>query len=1162
MAEDQLGIESAPTPSIKSLKSRFEQLAQDNSTKNQIISPRQHDAHRELRKDSALPISSKRAPPPPPPSRLVKKPTMSPAISPLLRPVPVPAALRSPRVSPEHLSVDDDDAPRGGGVSSLRERFATAAASPHKASIKPAPRLSLLDTQSEPNVLHSTPPRPSSQLVASPEDTPSDEYFDAFESPRMIGVASLRNRFSAILHTPQSTPKPLPRNDHLTSNSEPNILASSPPITHRRPPPPPPPPHRSALFDTGDDFHHSSSNSSSTHSPFSDHGSETSLQSVTTRHTREYSDSSDSIASISPSHKPPSRLNLTVPPPPPPRRGANENSRNSSSSSTPTPNSPPPLPSRHLTPEDISDVPPSLPARHNMNTAAPASNDFISDRKPLGSNKLPPPPTRTIAPGDKLPPARRAHTPSSDEDSGAEDGGDDPRTLLPDASRASRRPPILRTPKIHLPAYAAQVAVASTRALVATHHHLRCFDLTRQTDVPIWVVDTREMGVRDAKVTALEFRARSAGGVVWAGTKEGHLVELDMYSGEVIGSKFGAHAGVVTHIFRHRNAMISVDESGKVLVFEPAATSGSDVPSLTFTAPRVYRTAEKQEFVKLLGGLLWTSVRSDTNGSGPTAVPIVKIYDVFTPGSIARNVSVLPNTTHHVGAVTSGTLLQSHPGFAYLGHEGGFISIWNLAAGPECTDIVKVSSSDVLSLEGVGMRLWAGGRTGVICAYDVSSRPWVVTNAWNAHSGLPVMRMFVDPWSIEKEEKLSVVSVGRDEQMRFWDGLLGIDWIGNELLKREREFSSFRTINVLVVSWNVDAAKPEALTDYSANLTFLNDALTSVSPPPDIISFGFQELIDLESRKMAAKTVLLGGKKKGEDGRISEKVTSSYRRWHDRLVTEVQALAEGYTVIHTESLVGLFTCMFVKNSERTALKDVAITTIKRGMGGRYGNKGGIVARFVIGDSSICFINCHLAAGQHHVRQRNADVTAMLEEKSVFPSSDAIDESLVYVGGGDGSMVLDHEIVFLNGDLNYRIDQRRDAVISSIQSGDLEALHTHDQLLKEMKHNRGFRLRSFHEGPLTFSLPTNTTAKKRVPAWCDRVLWRSRDPERVKQLHYRRYEANVSDHRPVSAAFAMTVKSVRLDAWAKEKAIVEEDWLGTLVELLADARDFYVEQALI
>ncbi|KAG2028689.1 hypothetical protein BDR03DRAFT_609737 [Suillus americanus] len=142
MAEDQFGIESAPTPSIESSKSRFEQLAQDNTTKplksNPTTSPRQqqqqrrddsHVQHHELR--NALPNSesSKRAPPPPPPSRSAKKPIMSPAVSPLLRPVPVPAALRSPapRASLEHPSVsgqDDDDSPRGSGVASLRERFA------------------------------------------------------------------------------------------------------------------------------------------------------------------------------------------------------------------------------------------------------------------------------------------------------------------------------------------------------------------------------------------------------------------------------------------------------------------------------------------------------------------------------------------------------------------------------------------------------------------------------------------------------------------------------------------------------------------------------------------------------------------------------------------------------------------------------------------------------------------------------------------------------------------------------------------------------------------------------------------------------------------------------------------------------------------------------
>lgn len=69
-----------------------------------------------------------------------------------------------------------------------------------------------------------------------------------------------------------------------------------------------------------------------------------------------------------------------------------------------------------------------------------------------------------------------------------------------------------------------------------------------------------------------------------------------------------------------------------------------------------------------------------------------------------------------------------------------------------------------------------------------------------------------------------------------------------------------------------------------------------------------------------------------------------------------------------------------------------------------------MARFVIDDSSICLINCHLAAGQNHVRQRNADVTGMLEERAVFPETDL---PLAYVGGGDGSMVLDHELVFVS-----------------------------------------------------------------------------------------------------------------------------------------------------
>ncbi|KAI6012385.1 Endonuclease/exonuclease/phosphatase [Pisolithus marmoratus] len=873
-----------------------------------------------------------------------------------------------------------------------------------------------------------------------------------------------------------------------------------------------------------------------------------------------------------PKPKPPPRPGIQTFPRPPPRPSGVP--YDASVASTHMSSGLPPLPSRRVTPDEVLEVQspaPPLPARNSAHAASSMNvTDPVCERKLLGNSKLLPPPTRQIGLGDKLPPVRRPPTPSSDEESGEDE---DPRTrtvdTLPDSSRSSRRPPSLScfaypASRIQVPAHSGQVAIASPSVVVATHHHIKCYDLTLD-DIPLWTIDTREAGLRDAKVTCLEFKPTPSERYryVWVGTKEGHLFEVDVSVGSVTATKYG-------------RMMVTVDDAGKVMVFDPdsdvgmAGDMGEEDVSLVYTQSRVYRIAEKQDFVKMLGGLLWTSVRTEVNGTGAASVPVIRIYDPLVPGSVAR--CVMP--TQRVGAVTCGTLLPSHPGHVYLGHEGGFISVWNVDTSdgtPECLEVMKVSTSDVLCLEGVNDRLWAGGRKGMVSAYDVGPRPWVVTNCWEAHDGLPVLKLFVDPSAIERVGKLCVVSVGRDERMRFWDGLLGSDRVDQELLKRERAFSKFRNLDVLIVSWNVDAAKPDALSSDAENAQFFQNVFQSTDGP-DIIAFGFQEVIDLESRKMAAKTVLLGGKKKGEDGKISEKVTSSYKRWHDRLVSAVKMAMPSdspYTVTHTESLVGLFTCIFVKNAHRVSVKDVAITTIKRGMGGRYGNKGAIVARLVVDDSSICFINCHLAAGQGHVRQRNADVTAMLEEKSLFPPSDAVEEYIAYVGGGDGSMVLDHEIVFLNGDMNYRIDQRREAVIHAIQSGELESLFIHDQLLKEMKHNRGFRLRAFQEGPLTFA-PTykydrrssefDTSEKRRTPAWCDRILWRSRDPERVVQFNYQRYEANVSDHRPISAAFKVTIKSVRQDVRAREKVEVEKRWMEMEMVLLASAREFYLQRA--
>jgi len=244
---------------------------------------------------------------------------------------------------------------------------------------------------------------------------------------------------------------------------------------------------------------------------------------------------------------------------------------------------------------------------------------------------------------------------------------------------------------------------------------------------------------------------------------------------------------------------------------------------------------------------------------------------------------------------------------------------------------------------------------------------------------------------------------------------------------------------------------------------------------------------------------------------------------------------------------------------------------------------------VVGDSSICFVNCHLAAGHNAIHHRNADIAGILEQKAVF--SPTKDHSMAYIGGNDGTMILDHEFVILNGDMNYRIGtHHRDTLISSIHAGDLTSLFPHDQLLRELKSNLGFRLRGFSEGPITFN-PTykydlhskeyDSSEKSRAPAWCDRILWHhhysaatatatAQTPtppppnklERIRQLHYKRYETDVSDHRPISAGFVVSVKKFDYEEREKLRVGLQAKWVEQQEKLLGLVKEFYVSQALI
>ena len=70
-------------------------------------------------------------------------------------------------------------------------------------------------------------------------------------------------------------------------------------------------------------------------------------------------------------------------------------------------------------------------------------------------------------------------------------------------------------------------------------------------------------------------------------------------------------------------------------------------------------------------------------------------------------------------------------------------------------------------------------------------------------------------------------------------------------------------------------------------------------------------------------------------------MSRQYRAWRDYLVRCIEdhmPSDEPYQLLHTTSMVGLFSCVFVKASQRSCIDHINSAELKRGLGGRHGNK--------------------------------------------------------------------------------------------------------------------------------------------------------------------------------------------------------------------------------
>jgi phosphatidylinositol-bisphosphatase len=318
-----------------------------------------------------------------------------------------------------------------------------------------------------------------------------------------------------------------------------------------------------------------------------------------------------------------------------------------------------------------------------------------------------------------------------------------------------------------------------------------------------------------------------------------------------------------------------------------------------------------------------------------------------------------------------------------------------------------------------------------------------------------------------------------------------------EMIQHWEEFTTREKVRVCMATWNINggkyvrsvALKNQSMDDWLLDAPKIagkfDIAPGEYGTPTDIYAIGFQELVDLTASNMVATK---------EDNRYE---------WGAEL-QRVISRDEKYSLVTSVQLVGVCLYVFVRPHLIPFIKDVGVSSSKTGIAGKAGNKGGVAIRLLLHSTSLCFVCSHFAAHQQKVAERNEDFTDIYRRVR-FPLNQTIG---------------DNDYVFWCGDLNYRIDLPLGPAKDAISKQDWNKLIRKDQLTREKRYGKIFQ--SFVEGELNFA-PTykydqfsndyDTSEKCRVPAWCDRILWKRKSFLPVgeqKDVRMYDYEATNTD----------------------------------------------------
>lgn len=246
-------------------------------------------------------------------------------------------------------------------------------------------------------------------------------------------------------------------------------------------------------------------------------------------------------------------------------------------------------------------------------------------------------------------------------------------------------------------------------------------------------------------------------------------------------------------------------------------------------------------------------------------------------------------------------------------------------------------------------------------------------------------------------------------------------------------------------------------------------------------------------------------------------IWSSKARWERQMQ---DYFGQDYRMIGSNTMSAVHLMVFLHRTLWKYCAEVVTCHVATGFANVIGNKGSTQVAFRLGNTKLLFMNCHLAAHADKMQERTQSMHRILETSPMRKRKDM------------SGVHREFDRVFFMGDLNTRVDASREEVDAWLAAKQFDRCMAADQLLPLLKGDSGHAglWPDFQEAQINFP-PTykfdkysevyDTSKKRRVPSWTDRILWK-KDPG-IKSLSYNSVPTlQCSDHRPVFGQFEVKV----------------------------------------